>query len=214
MKAAETLQQWIVPPRRATPISDRSTGHSGKKCAKINASEGADAAWSQNVNLPSPGRYRLSGWIKTENLVVQNGAGALLNIHGLEPARTKALTGTNDWTKVECEFDIAAENQLMVNCLFGGWGQAAGTAWFDDIALELLEAKKIESKTCTSTVQIDASQTEEPISKYIYGQFIEHLGDASMEASGGNLEDRFLPDPSPQETWRTTWEQRVLADSP
>lgn len=214
-----TPQQWI----RSTWAGNAEflidqQGHSGKKCAKINASEGADAAWSQNVNLPSPGRYRLSGWIKTENLVVQNGAGALLNIHGLEPARTKALTGTNDWTKVECEFDIAAENQLMVNCLFGGWGQAAGTAWFDDIALELLEAKKIESKTRTSTVQIDASQTEEPISKYIYGQFIEHLGRCIYGGIWAEmLEDRkfYYPIPARRETWRTTREQaRVLADSP
>jgi alpha-N-arabinofuranosidase len=193
-------------------------GHSGRRCVKISTAEGADAAWSQNVRIKSSGRYRLSGWIKTENLVIQNGTGALLNIHGFDPARTKALTGTNDWTKVECEFDISGENQLTVNCLFGGWGQASGTAWFDDISLELLEAKKPESRTVSAMVQIDPSQPAEPISKYIYGQFIEHLGRCIYGGIWAEmLEDRkfYYAVPARGETWRTTREQaRVLADSP
>ena len=50
-------------------------------------------------------RYRLSGWIKTEGVQVRGGRGALLNIHNLQPVATPALTGTNDWTRVEVEFD-------------------------------------------------------------------------------------------------------------
>ncbi|MBM3290216.1 MAG: alpha-N-arabinofuranosidase, partial [Candidatus Hydrogenedentes bacterium] len=56
-------------------------------------------------------------------------------------------------------------------CLFGGWGHAAGKAWYDDLQLEYLGGVPMEY-----SVTIDAAQTGAPISKYIYGQFIEHLG--------------------------------------
>jgi len=150
-------------------------GRRNSRCAKI-TSEGADAAWSQTVSIQKWGRYRLSGWVKTENIVPKDGQGVLLNVHGMEGVQTQALTGTNDWTRLQCEFDIAGVNQIMINCLFGGWGQAAGTAWFDDISLELLQEKKPASETITMSIQIDPSKPSEPISKYIYGQFIEHLG--------------------------------------
>ncbi|MGY8714332.1 MAG: hypothetical protein ACKVJ1_10630, partial [Verrucomicrobiia bacterium] len=51
-------------------------------------------------------------------------------------AKTKALQKTTDWQKVEIVFDNTQAGPLTVNCLFGGWGQAKGTAWFDDISLQ------------------------------------------------------------------------------
>jgi alpha-N-arabinofuranosidase len=193
-------------------------GRRGTMCAKIIHKEGADSAWSQTVSIQKWGRYRLSGWVKTENVAVTTGRGALLNIHGLEGAETKALTGTNDWTRLQCEFDIAGINQLMVNCLFGGWGQASGTVWFDDISLELIQEKKPGSETIAATIQIDAAQPSEPISKYIYGQFIEHLGRCIYGGIWAEmLEDRkfYFAVPASRDIWRMTREQaRVLADSP
>jgi len=37
-------------------------------------------------------------------------------------------------------------------------------------------AQSVQAKGARSTVEIDANKTSEPISKYVYGQFIEHLG--------------------------------------
>ena len=59
----------------------------------------------------------------------------------------------------------------QVDCLFGGWGRSKGTAWFDDIQLEQLSAREL-----SPAVVIHASRNRAPMSKYIYGQFIEHLG--------------------------------------
>ncbi|HOQ05489.1 MAG TPA: alpha-L-arabinofuranosidase C-terminal domain-containing protein [Anaerohalosphaeraceae bacterium] len=192
-------------------------GRRNSRCAKI-TSEGADAAWSQTVSIQKWGRYRLSGWVKTENIVPKGGQGVLLNVHGMDGAQTRALTGTNDWTRLQCEFDIAGINQIMINCLFGGWGQAAGRAWFDDISLELLQEKKPSSETITMSIQIDPSKPSEPISKYIYGQFIEHLGRCIYGGIWAEmLEDRkfYFAVPASGPVWRTTREQaRVLADSP
>jgi alpha-N-arabinofuranosidase len=86
--------------------------------------------------------------------------------------QTTTLTGTNNWTQVELIFDSGDSESVEINCLFGGWGLATGKAFYDDLSLELLSTKK----TASPAVKIDASKTGEPISKYIYGQFIEHLG--------------------------------------
>src|ERR1041384_4539745 len=59
----------------------------------------------------------------------------------------------------------------MINCLFGGWGRATGKAWYDDLQLEYLGGVPM-----TLAIDIDATKTGPSISKYIYGQFIEHLG--------------------------------------
>ena len=67
-------------------------------------------------------------------------------------------------------------------------------------------------------VTVDASQIGAPISPYIYGQFIEHLGRCIYGGIWAEmLEDRkfYFPVPAPGEIWRLTQEQaRVLAASP
>jgi alpha-L-arabinofuranosidase len=144
----------------------------GERSVMISSETGGDLAWTAVVPVRPFARYRLSGWIKTEDVrSVDGGAGALLNIHGVSGWRTDAVTGTADWTEVVFEFDAGANDALQVNCLFGGWGRAVGAAWFDDIRLDLLEAREVKPE-----VRIDADRRLHPISPYIYGQFIEHLG--------------------------------------
>jgi alpha-N-arabinofuranosidase len=67
-------------------------------------------------------------------------------------------------------------------------------------------------------VSIDAAQVSEPISPYIYGQFIEHLGRCIYGGIWAEmLEDRkfYFPVPADRDIWRLTREQaRVLAASP
>jgi len=50
-----------------------------------------------------------------------------------------ALSAWINWQKVEIVFDNTQAGPLTVNCLFGGWGQAKGTAWFDDLSLQELK---------------------------------------------------------------------------
>jgi alpha-N-arabinofuranosidase len=193
-----------------------NAGHKDSSSVMISSQDGADAAWTQAVSLSPFGKYKLSGWIKTENVTATTGKGALLNISDL--IKTKALTGTNDWTYLEYEFEANGLDSGQVNCLFGGWGQTAGKAWYDDVQLELISEKKPESKIISTSIQIDAAKTGEPISKYIYGQFIEHLGQCIYGGIWAEmLEDCkfYFPVPAQGEPWRTTDEQaRVLRASP
>jgi DUF1680 family protein/alpha-L-arabinofuranosidase len=143
----------------------------GNRSVMISSENGADAGWMTTAIVKPHSKYRLSAWIKTENLVAGSSKGALLNLHNIQPLQTPAVSGTKDWTKVELEFDTSDNAAVQINCLFGGWGLATGKAWFDDVNLELLS-----TKTMKPAVKIDAERKAEPISKYIYGQFIEHLG--------------------------------------
>ena len=147
-------------------------GRTGERSVTIRSEQGADASWMVQVPVEPFVRYRLSGWIKTEEVTKQNGRGALLNLHNRQGVATPAVTGTKDWTRVDVEFETEADDQLQINCLLGGWGNATGQAWYDDVQLELIgRAAPAELK-----ITVHAGQTKEPISKYVYGQFIEHLG--------------------------------------
>jgi putative membrane-bound dehydrogenase-like protein len=111
-------------------------GRSGGRSARIASTQGADVSWSQAVSVEPDTNYRLSAWIKTEN--VTGAQGALLNVHELQgtvTVRTPAVTGTKDWTRVETTFNTGDHTRLTINCLFGGWGRSTGTAWFDDVEL-------------------------------------------------------------------------------
>jgi len=153
----------------------------------IASEKGADASWLARVPIRPYSRYRLSGWIRTENLAAETGRGALINIHGNEAWRTPAVSGTQDWTSVEVEFDAGANDVLDVSCLFGGWGRATGKAWFDDVELTWLSGKDLGRPSVT----IDAEKTGPPMSKLIYGQFIEHLGRCIYQGIWAEmLEDR------------------------
>jgi alpha-N-arabinofuranosidase len=146
-------------------------GRTGKHSLMISSQKGADIGWFAVVPVEPHSTYRLSGWIKTENVRAPSARGALLNPHNIQPVATNAVTGTSDWTRVQVVFDTEGVDQVQVNCSLGGWGLATGTAWYDDVSLEKLTTEAREPR-----IAIDAKRTGQPISKYIYGQFIEHLG--------------------------------------
>ncbi len=130
-------QHWKPTTWSGVPIfeTDDDTAHSGRRSVKISSVEGADASWSFTAKLKPHTDYQLSAWIKTED-IGEGGLGALLNLHQLQmEGKTEALRGTNDWTQVSSEFNTGPHSTLLVNLLYGGWGRATGTAWFDDVQL-------------------------------------------------------------------------------
>ena len=106
----------------------------GKASLKIQSESGHDTSLFTTVKLNSGSTYAMSAWIKTQG--VKGGHGALLNIHELQHnGKSSAVKGDNDWKKVELVFESNQSGSFTLNCLFGGWGKAKGTAWFDDISL-------------------------------------------------------------------------------
>ena len=147
------------------------TGEGDASEFQISSADGADIGWSVTVPV-TPGRlYRLSGQIRTENLRPGTGMGALLNVHTMDGARTEPVTGTSGWTEVETTFPSGDRSEVIVLCLFGGWGQSQGRAWYRNIQLEEIDISHLQP-----AATIDATAERPVMSELIYSQFIEHMG--------------------------------------
>ncbi len=147
-----------------------SPGRTGTQCLSIHSEGGTDAAWSTTVTAEPNSFYRLSGWIKTED--VQGAVGALLNIQNRQDVRTARVKGTSDWTRVSTVFRTREATELEINCLFGGWGKSTGRAWYDDVALKPIAGLAEEAEAIV-TIDTDAPST--PYSPMLFGGFIEHF---------------------------------------
>ena len=197
--------------QRAAEFAVDTVAHSGGRSVRISSSEGTDAGWTTVVPVRPYARYRLSAWIRTDSVQAGTGMGALLNLHGWGRTTTAAVTGTRDWTEVSLEFDSGGNDAVQINCLFGGWGRSRGTAWFDDVRMERLSARDLKP-----AATIDASARRAPMSKYIYGQFIEHLGRCIYGGIWAEMiEDRkfFYPVAEGESPWTMIGETRSVTMS-
>lgn len=203
---------WRTADRRGeASFAVADIGHEGGRSVAISSPDGADASWVATVPIRPYARYRLSGWIKTEALEPGTGRGAQVNVNGEDAWRTPAVAGTRDWTNVEVEFDAGANDALEITCLFGGWGKSSGRAWFDDVRLDLLSARELGAPR----VAIAAGKVRAPLSKYVYGQFIEHLGRCIYQGIWAEmLEDRkfFWPAGEGESPWRAIGGAAVTMD--
>jgi putative membrane-bound dehydrogenase-like protein len=119
---------------QVTVSHDPTGGRDGSGALRVATERRCDCGVAATVTVKGGTRYRLSGWIRTEGVQTPRGAdGVMLNVHG--GVRTAGVKGTTDWTRVQAEFDADEDGAVVVHCLFGGYGGASGTAWFDDVAL-------------------------------------------------------------------------------
>lgn len=102
---------------------------------------------SQIVTVEPRARYRLSFWVRTENL--KSGGVPNLEIYNLADAKSIAATapfpvGTNDWQQVKIEF-VAPDNAegvtIRTTRLYcGEQCPIIGTFWYDDFRLEKIKS--------------------------------------------------------------------------
>jgi len=108
--------------------------------------------------------------VKTEGVQTRGGKGAGFRLDAFR-IEYSGIEGTSDWTKIEFVFETGNDDSSVLSCLLGIDGPASGRAWFDNMTLELVSSEKI-----STAVIVDLAAKKEPMSEYIYGQFIEHLG--------------------------------------
>ncbi len=138
----------------------------------IDADTLTHSRWYVNKQLTPYSRYKLTGWIKTENVTSPaEGGGAGFRIGRLAVDGDRVFTGSNPWTYMELVFDTNGEDSAPIECVLGKNGRAKGKVYFDEITLE-----RISSQVLTPEATIDIQKTSEPMNDYIYGQFIEHMG--------------------------------------
>jgi putative membrane-bound dehydrogenase-like protein len=119
--------------KNITLSSDPTGGRNGTAALKITATANSDCGAAAVVPVEPNTSYHLSGWIKTKDVDAGNRLGCMMNIH--TAGHTNAVKGTSDWTLVEMDFTTGSEREIIIHCLFGGYGGATGTAWWDDVSL-------------------------------------------------------------------------------
>ena len=75
------FRYYQVVDREAVKVSVSPDGRSGN-CLQISSDKPADFGVAVTVGLEAGARYRLSGWLRTENLKPVRGPGAMMNLHG------------------------------------------------------------------------------------------------------------------------------------
>ena len=100
---------------------------------------------SESVNLKIGELYKLSAWIKSENVETNpidqypTSVGACITMESFPFTNHSPTIGaTKDWTKIEVQF-IATKKIDKVRLHLGLNGKAKGKAWFDDVTLEKVD---------------------------------------------------------------------------
>lgn len=115
----------------------------GNRCLKFVATKQVpdDITYFQRIAVKQNTRYLLSGWSKTENVVVEEtgcmvGASfafASARWNGLKP---NAILGASDWTYKTLVFDSKNDDSVTVAARTGFSNSTlSGVAWFDDLCL-------------------------------------------------------------------------------
>jgi hypothetical protein len=115
-------------------------GRRGGNAARVFSATGADAKWFQKIQVKPNTTYLMKAWARCEN-ITGPGRGVQIN---MEPNdfRSDEIKGTTGWTLLQFTFETRDKTEVDVNCLYGGWGQSTGTAWFDDVeVIELFSGK-------------------------------------------------------------------------
>jgi len=116
---------------------EEGAGHEGKKFVSITSENDNDARYKQTVAVKENTTYKLSCWVKTENVGSER-TGAIISL--LDYVYTsKDFKGTNnEWQYAEMYFKPGSGiDSVVVTVGLGGYGNMnKGKAYFDDLSLE------------------------------------------------------------------------------
>ncbi|HWO26723.1 MAG TPA: erythromycin esterase family protein [Kofleriaceae bacterium] len=132
---------WALHDGRPVAV-DSAEKHGGARSLRLEGSaDGFRAAVTKlDVAQLRGKRLRLHGWLKTQAASV--GAALLIRADGaqvaIEAMRDRMITGTAAWTPATIELDVPAG---ATGVSVGGLILGSGTAWLDDLRIEVAEPK-------------------------------------------------------------------------
>lgn len=98
-----------------------------------------DATFYKKVKVQKNMPYKVTCMVKTENVKTEediSGVGAQISIIGTTE-KSVAITGTQDWQKIEMIFNSKDREEVDIGFRLGGYlGKCTGTAWFSDFTFE------------------------------------------------------------------------------
>ncbi len=135
VKSPWVIQAFI--PQDAVVVWGANIGRDNSGGVSIEAPNGAlnDISVAQTIRVAPGKTYRLSTWVKTENVQGEYGANVCL-YGGFE--RSAPVFGTTDsWKMISFEFTAPASGEVIVAVRLGFFsGVTTGKAYFDDVTIE------------------------------------------------------------------------------
>lgn len=114
---------------------------------KITSKSPNDTAFYKEIKVQKNTPYKVTCMVKTENVLSEDnisGVGAQISVIGTTE-KSIAITGTQDWQKIEMIFNSKNREQVEIGFRLGGYlGECEGTAWFSDFTIE--EGTESDSK--------------------------------------------------------------------
>ena len=118
---------------------DNEIKYSKKSSYRITSNEYNDAMFYENIKLTKNTPYKITCMVKTDNVEAKDnktGSGAQISIENTTE-RSVAITGTNNWQKIELIFNSKNREEVNIGFRLGGYAaDAKGTAWFSDFTIE------------------------------------------------------------------------------
>lgn len=118
---------------------DDTVSYSGSKSACIINNSPNDARYKQKIKVNGNSYYKLSCWVKAENIGSEF-KGANISVDGILDTSTD-VRGNSDWQYVELYGSTKkGQKDLIVTIGLGGYGNTnTGKAWFDDVVVEKVD---------------------------------------------------------------------------
>lgn len=118
---------------------DSEVKYSKTNSYKITSNNENDATFYKKVKVQKNMPYKVTCMVKTENVKPEgdiSGVGAQISIIGTTE-KSVAITGTQDWQKIEMIFNSKDREEVDIGFRLGGYlGKCIGTAWFSDFTFE------------------------------------------------------------------------------
>lgn len=129
---------------------DSNIKYSKSSSYKINSEVYNDAIFYKTIKVQKNIPYKVTCMVKTKDVLPEidnSSIGAQISIVGTTE-KSIAITGTNEWQKLELIFNSKNREEVKIGFRLGGYlGNCKGTAWFSDFNIESgIESKNSEWK--------------------------------------------------------------------
>lgn len=118
---------------------DSQEKYSNKRSYSIQSQEYNDAMFYKEIKVKPNQPYKITCMVKTSGVEAKDqisGVGAQISVEGTTE-RSIAITGTNDWQKIELLINSKNRETINIGFRLGGYlGEAKGQAWFSDFTIE------------------------------------------------------------------------------
>jgi len=146
---------------------ENGAAHGGNRFATIINNENNDSRFIQEILVEEGQKYKISGWIKTEEIGTATEArGAAISLLEDDKIATKDIKGTNDkWEYVEFYLEIGKNvRKITVSLCVGGVRRInTGRASFDDVKMEAVTAVPKNTKIVKYEIVPEGLSSNAPV---------------------------------------------------